>query len=634
MTEKFKEYLLGATFTVYTDNNPLCHYRTTTLGAVEQRWAAKLENFNFSQRFRPGRVNGNADALSRRTDLAPETEVLEDDGTEVPVFRSQRPACRMAITRDPSGDLVQSLVSGRTSQQWRQEQLHDPIISGVLFYFSRQRKPDAGERSQEPSALLRLLREWDRLTLRDGTLWRCYQDPGSQEIRYQLVLPEAQKQEVWHWCHEKAGHFGADKTTALIRSRFFWVGLGTEVKKWCDGCPRCILHKKPVRSAKAPLVPIETFYPMQMVSVDFLKMDCSAGGLYNILVAVDHFTKFAWAIPTTNQTAITTARALCRHVFQQFGPPHQLHSDQGANFTSSLVKELCKLYGIRKSQTTPYHPAGNGACERFNRTLIQLLGTLAEEQKSHWPEYIAELVFLYNSTLHSATGYTPFYMMYGRHSRLPLDLALGTEATWTEEPTDSWVLQHFERLQYAHQCARKNVQQTNVKQKQRYDATSTACPLIPGEQVLIKRQGPKAKGKLTDFWEDIPYVVVGQPNPHNPVYVVRPLGAGGKERVLHRNLLRPCSLNLNGGLSAEPEHRDVPGEPPAVPIVIYCPKAGAPANEAQPSTSQLLLATGLLCTSLRTASSPLSASRRPASSQGPLSLASLRPASSPLSVRL
>lgn len=155
--------------------------------------------------------------------------------------------------------------------------------------------------------------------------------------------------------------FGPDKTISLIHSRFFWVGLGADVKRWCGACPCCVLHKKPVQSTRALLVPVETSHPMQIVS-DFLKVDCSSSGLYNILVAVDHFTKFAWAMPTVDQTAVTIARALWRHVFQQFGPPNQLHSDQGANFSSNLIRELCKLYGVQKSQTTPY-PIGSGACE-------------------------------------------------------------------------------------------------------------------------------------------------------------------------------------------------------------------------------------------------------------------------------
>ncbi|KAL2097871.1 hypothetical protein ACEWY4_007078 [Coilia grayii] len=582
VTEKFKEYLLGATFTVYTDNNPLCHYRTTTLGAVEQRWAARLDNFNFSLCYRPGRVNGNADALSRRTDLVPEREVPEDDGTEVPTFHHRRPeppGCQAAMA-EYSGSVVESLVSGQSMRQWQQEQQSDPVVSGVLFYLSKQRKPDAGERLQEDAGVMSLLRQWNRLAVRDGVLWRCYQDPGSQEIRYQLILPAIKRMVVWHWCHEKAGHFGPEKTLSLIRSRFFWVGLEADVKQWCSACSRCVLHKKPVQVAKAPLVPVEAFYPMQLVSVDFLKVDCSSNGLYNILVAVDHFTKFAWAMPTADQTAVTTARALWRHVFQQFGPPQQLHSDQGANFSSNLIRELCKLYGVQKSQTTPYHPAGNGACERFNRTLIQLLGMLADEQKNRWPEYIAELVFLYNNTVHSSTGCTPFYMMYGRHGRLPLDLALGAEAALTEEPTDGWVQRHFDRLQYAHQFARSHLQRSNVQQKLRYDSTAKGCPLLPGEQVLVKRLGPRACGKLTDFWEEVPYIVVRQPNPQNPVYVVRPVQGGGDERVLHRNLLRPCSLNLEGSQPGPLEHAEVSDVPPRMPWIMFVPEIGAPGEGA------------------------------------------------------
>lgn len=246
----------------------------------------------------------------------------------------------------------------------------------------------------------------------------------------------------------------------------------------------------------------------------------------------------------------------------------------------------CKLYGVRKSQTTPYHPAGNGACKRFNRTLIQLLSILNEEQKGHWPEYITELLFSYNSTVHSVTGYTPFYMMYGRHSRLPLDLALGTVATWTEEPTDGWLQRHYERLQYANQCARKNLQQANAHQKQWYVTSSTACPLLPSERVLVKRQGPKAHGKLTDCYEELPYVVVvGQPNPRNPVYVVHLVRAGGKERVLHRNLLYPCNFNLSEGRPMEPEPIELLQDPLAVPMVMVIPDTGVPPTEANEVTN-------------------------------------------------
>jgi transposase InsO family protein len=89
----------------------------------------------------------------------------------------------------------------------------------------------------------------------------------------------------------------------------------------------------------------------------------------NILVVTDHFTKYAQAFPTKNQTAKTTADVLFHKFIVQYQIPLKIHSDQGAQFEGKLIEELCNLMNIKKSRTTPYHPMGNGLCERFNRTL-------------------------------------------------------------------------------------------------------------------------------------------------------------------------------------------------------------------------------------------------------------------------
>lgn len=107
-----------------------------------------------------------------------------------------------------------------------------------------------------------------------------------------------------------------------------------------------------------------------------------------------------------------TAEALLTF-FKNYGTPRRLHSDQGTNFSSRLIKELCDLYNIRKSRTTPYHPMGNGMPKRFNCTLLDMLGTL-EPDKKDWKRYVNPLVHAYNSTRHESTSYTPFLLMFGR----------------------------------------------------------------------------------------------------------------------------------------------------------------------------------------------------------------------------
>ena len=108
--------------------------------------------------------------------------------------------------------------------------------------------------------------------------------------------------------------------------------------------------------------------------------------------------------------------------------PQRLHSDQGRDFEGKVIKSSCQFAGIRKSRTTPYHPQGNGQSERFNRTLLTMLGTLDQDNKSRWPEYLSPLVYAYNCTKHSTTAFSPFLLMFGRESHLPIDVALGVNS--------------------------------------------------------------------------------------------------------------------------------------------------------------------------------------------------------------
>ena len=160
---------------------------------------------------------------------------------------------------------------------------------------------------------------------------------------------------------------------------------------------------------------------MQIVAMDILGPlpENSSDNSY-ILVVGDYFTKWMEAHPIPNQEATTVARKLTDEFFCCFSVPEQLHSDQGRQFKAVVITEMCKLLHIEKTRTTPYHPQSDGLVERFNRTLGDMLVTAVEKHPFQWEEHVSKVVMAYNTSKQSTTGYSPFYLMFGREARFQL----------------------------------------------------------------------------------------------------------------------------------------------------------------------------------------------------------------------
>lgn len=318
MSEKFKDYLWGAKVLVVTDNNPLVHLHTAKLGAVEQRWVAQLANYDYQLQYRPGQEHTNADVLSRlpvtgTSDLAL-TPPNESEG-ELLVGVVEAPGTRVV-------DVPTSW--GWDPRRWRELQggMGDLVI--LRSYLEKGSLPPAAERQEQTATVRRLLGHWERLCLKEGVICRSVQDPATREIVYPVVVPEDQIQTLLHAYHTQMGHQGQERTLSLLRRHFFWPRMEVDVGAFIQGCSRCLLFKTR-KEVRAPLVPMRPRAPLHIVGVDFLTLGRPADRFQNILVATDLFTKYAWAIPTLDQTATTTATALWKTVFQPFGCPEILH---------------------------------------------------------------------------------------------------------------------------------------------------------------------------------------------------------------------------------------------------------------------------------------------------------------------
>ena len=403
VTDKFHDYLYGNKFQVRTDNNPLTYVLTTAkLDATGHRWLASLSNYNFKLLYRSGRKNQDADAMSRLPST--DKEVLFNDAIKAicqsvlassekaPVVECVLLAQDASIGSDEVGSDIGSDIS---EVDWQAEQTMDSTLNRVIQLLTSSHNPTKRQIALESKECQKILKDWDHLFFKDNILFRRHSLNGTSIN--QLVLPEIYRDIALAGLHDEAGHQGRDRTMSLVKSRFYWPGMDGDIEKKVKNCHRCIRRKTQSRNS-ANLVLVESTYPMDLVCMDFLSLEMSAGGYENILVITDHFTRYAQALPSKNQTAKTTARLLFDNFICHYGFPARLHSDQGRNFESQVIKELCSIANIEKSRTTPYHPMGNGMPERFNQTLLNMVGTLEDHQKSDWKSYVPSLVHAYNST--------------------------------------------------------------------------------------------------------------------------------------------------------------------------------------------------------------------------------------------
>ena len=316
--------------------------------------------------------------------------------------------------------------------------------------------------------------------MREGVIGRKVWDAVGDTWWWQILVPRAATKGLFRRYHGALGHLSAGRTEAALKRGFYWPKLGEDVKCWVAECPQCV-QRKPGPEVRAPLVPITTSYPMETLAIDYLSLGRPNDTYPYLLVMTKLFSRYRWAVPTKDQTAATTVKSLWSAVVQHWGCPEQILTDRGAAFESDLLAQFCKLYGCTKMRTTPYHPQGNGACERFNQTVLSLLGSLGDNEQRHWPEQLPRLLQAYNNSEHSTTGLTPFFVMCGRHARLPVDVISGVEFPRPRMDLDGWVQYHHDQLIRAYSQVEARARHQQDRDKWRYDWRVKDLLLMPGE---------------------------------------------------------------------------------------------------------------------------------------------------------
>ena len=296
----------------------------------------------------------------------------------------------------------------------------------------------------------------------------------------------------------------------------------------------------------APLRPLTCSRPGELLDVDFTSIEETVPlheepVIRNVMVMQYHFSKYVVAYVVKDQMARTATETLRNGYFGLFRAPTYLVSDQGKAFTGHLITNLCELYGVQKLRTSPYHAQTNDQIERMNQTIIQMIGKLEQDKKARWSEHLPEMLAAYNGTHSAVTGYSPYFLSFGRKARMPVDcLFLTLRDSPHQARMEVSVAAMQKRLKEAFAVARHLTSQEAARQRCYYDRRAGAVALQPGDVVMVHADGFVGKRKVKDRWEDGGFIVESQLE-DRPVYKVRCLTSDAKQkpkyRILHRNRL-------------------------------------------------------------------------------------------------
>ena len=303
--------------------------------------------------------------------------------------------------------------------------------------------------------------------------------------RWCIVVPEQLRPEVLQEAHADcfAGHLAEKKVYDRLRRSIWWKGMKADVRRHCRSCLVCASRKGGKRTFKPPLQPIPVGGPFHRVAVDVLKLLTFNGNRY-VAVFMDYLTKWPEAFPIPDQRAETIAPLFLEHIVCRHGIPEELLSDRGANFLSNLIQEICQVLGVKKINTSGYHPQTDGLVEKFNATLISMIAKSTSDG-AEWDTRPPYVLFAYRASLQESTKESPFFLLYGRDPRVPTSTVLTYQRSPYTIDIDDYKSEMMTSLSQAWKLAQENINVAQKYQKTQYDKKTRETNLKVGDRVMV-----------------------------------------------------------------------------------------------------------------------------------------------------
>ena len=559
LVEAVKEYhafLSNNKFVLYTD-----HISLTWLQQIKAkngrllRWSLLLQGYIFEIKFKSGKSNNNADALSRREYPEPPPEDPEDEVTNDDIYfaainevSKQQTYCteiqfeyETSVLDDESMEATSEETTNNQTEDYQLAAIEPEVdVSAIVNLAQLQRQDtylgriiafvETGELPAESKLARQTIYESEEYFFIDDILHHKYHpsDKHKKEVHpvmEQLVIPECLKIKLLQQYHDNNGHPGFDRCYETIREKYWFKQMYTWVRNYTKSCTICQKSKIKYHAKTAPLQPLQVDDLFARYHMDILgPLPRTRDGYKYILLVVESLSRYPETIALKTQEASEVATALWTHIFSRYGAPLSLVSDRGQNFMSHLVTQLCNLFNVARVKTSSFRPQTNSACERYNSTILKCLRCYCDKQEE-WIEYLPSIMAAYRATPSiSSTQFSPFFVMHGREMRLPLDNELiATTSTEKHKDADEYVRQLLPKLEIMRKVAQESVKEHQEKYKQNYDKHSQVTDWQPGTRVLLfnPKVPPGKAQKLYRKWMG-PYYVTMKLSDTN--YIIRECG--------------------------------------------------------------------------------------------------------------
>lgn len=447
--EKFKRFVMGLPFTVYTDHRALNWLNSKEkLPSRLQRFALELQGYDMKIAYKAGKTNLDADALSRHPVLPPEETEDQMIIYSLAAFKDQSETNHLKSEQETDEYFGPILRALKYSDPIRRSGIVNYVLIDDMLYRMKKRKTG------------------DKLT---------------------ICVPRSMREDVLYLLHDDifGCHMGVVKTLDKLRERFYFPHMEKFVRDYVKSCKSCMTRKKPREKPTGYLKPIEVGSPFDMVGIDLWgPIKESASGNSVVIACTDYLTRYVEIQAVPNGSKWEVARFLVDNVIKNHGCPSKLLSDRGLVFISGVVEELYEILGIEKLSTTKYRPQTDGLTEAFNKSLGDMVSHYVSADQTDWDRYLSLIQFAYNTTKNTSTGYTPFFLVHGREARLPADVDFNIPRIDTSGELATYPGVIKEKLALARELAQQNIAKSQLKSSEYYNKKRKGSDFKVNDEVL------------------------------------------------------------------------------------------------------------------------------------------------------